>query len=142
MRDKLKGTEHPFEQCVSQVATNNFIEAWADIAKDMSSMGNKDEAVVAAGAVKRAAASKAVRVSAIAAKQRKEASGRSKRPAAADTDDATACCAEKRPAAAAGRDCHPRCGAAQLAVAHAPVRAPAGLPGCDTLSCLAHVHLV
>ena len=42
MRDKLKGTENPFEQCVSQVATNNFIQAWADIAKDMRFMGTKD----------------------------------------------------------------------------------------------------
>ena len=29
---------------MSNVATNNFIQAWADIAKDMSFMGTKDEA--------------------------------------------------------------------------------------------------
>ena len=45
MRDKLKGTETPFEHCVGNVATNHFIEAWADVAKDMIFMGNKDEAV-------------------------------------------------------------------------------------------------
>ena len=44
MRDKLKGTENPFEHCVSQVAINHFIEAWAGIANDMSFMGTKNEA--------------------------------------------------------------------------------------------------
>ena len=44
MRDKLKGTENPFEHCVSQVAIKHFIEAWAGIAKDMSFMGTKNKA--------------------------------------------------------------------------------------------------
>ena len=44
MRGKLKGTENPFEHGVSQVAIKHFIEAWADIAKDMSFMGTKNEA--------------------------------------------------------------------------------------------------
>ena len=44
MRDKLEGTDTPFEHCVSKVATNNFIEAWADIAKDMGFTGTTDEA--------------------------------------------------------------------------------------------------
>ena len=40
MRDKMKGTETSFEDCVSKVATNNYVEAWADIGNDMSFMGN------------------------------------------------------------------------------------------------------
>ena len=39
---------------MSNVATNSFIQAWSDIAKDMSFMGTKDEAACSKSVLKKA----------------------------------------------------------------------------------------